>query len=116
MTYTPLILSALGIVGILLHNLIKLDSLNRANKGQINLGKYFAIEKFTILISLILTGAAAFILDKEIHYYLDEKGFSKYFGLGFIFLGYFAQSLLVKFTQEGQKYLDKKSKPDTDTP
>ena len=93
MEYTQLILFAMGIVGILLHNLVKLDSINRANDGVINLRKYLVQERFSILISIIVVGACV-IASKEIKQ-LAIAG--KYLALGYLAIGYVAQSLLVKF-------------------
>lgn len=110
MTYTPFILGLLGIIGIFLHNLIKLDSLNRQGNGNINLSQYMRLERFTLIISVIVVGVAAFLLNKELHYYFENKGFVKYFGVGFIALGYFAQSILAKLSNRGQKFLDDEGK------
>lgn len=110
MTYTPIILFVIGVAGILLHHLIKMDSINRANKGRINFPEYFALEKFTFLISLIVVGLGAFFLQHEMTQF--EK-VAKYLGFGFLTLGYFAQSILVKLMGRAQSYI---SKQDTDKP
>lgn len=103
MSYTPIILCLLGFVGILLHNLIKLDSLNRAGKGKVNMGQYLSMERFTIFISTIVVTVGAFFLQHELSQF---EQISKYLGFGFITLGYFAQSLVVKLMGRAQKYIN----------
>ncbi|HEU4608697.1 MAG TPA: hypothetical protein VFS31_11355 [Chitinophagaceae bacterium] len=111
--YAPAILFILGCIGVLLHNLIKLNQLNRANDGTVNLGKYFALERFTIIISLIVVGSSAFILNHEISQ-MDKM--VKFLGVGYITLGYFAQSILVVTMGRAQKYIEKAyPKDDTDS-
>ena len=102
MDYTILTLGALGLFGILIHNLIKLNNLNRANNGVLNLGKYLAIEKYSILISVCVV-AVALIARTEIKQ-LESVG--KWLGLAFVTLGYMAQSIVVTFMGKAQKILD----------
>lgn len=116
MTYTPFLLCLCALVGILLHHLVKLDSLNRLNNGKINFIEYLKIERFTLMISLIIAFVSSFLLYQDLHFYLDRLGFIKYFSVGYIVLGYFAQSILVKLMGRAQKVIDKKSQPDTDNP
>lgn len=109
MTYTPIVLMILGLTGILLHNLVKLDSLNRLNGGTVNMRKYISMERFTIGINAILVIVAAIWLDSEYHYYLTSVGMEKVAGAGFIAFGYLGQSLLVKFIGRAQKKIDNDS-------
>lgn len=102
MDYTILTLGALGLFGILIHNLIKLNNLNRANNGILNLGKYLAIEKFSIMISVCVV-IVALIARTEIKQ-LESVG--KWLGLAFVTLGYMAQSIVVTFMGKAQKMLD----------
>lgn len=113
-TYSTFILCFLGMIGIVLHNLVKIDSLNRKGQGSINLRQYFLVEWVTILISVIVVCLGAFFLQKELKQYFEM--FTKYVGIGFLFFGYFAQSLLVKAAGKGEKYIDELNKPDTDNP
>lgn len=112
--YSMWILFLLGVIGILLHNLVKLDTLNRQGAGKINFGKYIALERFTILISLIVVFVGAFFLKQELG--RNFELFAKWVGIGFITLGYFATSILTKWMGGAQKYLDNMNKPDTDKP
>lgn len=105
--YTSYVLAMLGLVGVLLHNFVKMDSLNKQGKGKFSVIGYVQVEMFSILISVFVVGLCAY-LSHEIRE-LEYAG--KYLGLFFVALGYFAQSVLVKFTNRAQKMLDK-----TDTP
>lgn len=102
MDYTNFTLGGLGIFGIVIHNLIKLNTLNRANNGILNLGKYLALEKFSILVSLCVV-AVALIARNEIDK-LAKVG--DWLGLAFVTLGYMAQSIVVTFMGKAQKMLD----------
>ncbi len=102
MDYTNLTLAGLGIVGILLHNLIKLNDINRANDGNVNIWKYWRLERFSILISVIVVGACL-VARAEIKH-LEQVG--KWLGLSFIAIGYMAQSIVVKFMGRAQKYVE----------
>jgi hypothetical protein len=108
--YTPILLAALGMIGILLHNLVKLDSLNRAANGKVNFLAYLAVERFSILISIIVVIAAT-ITSQEVK---ELANAGKWLGGGFVCIGYLAQSLLVKGMGTAQRYLNKINKPDTD--
>ncbi len=106
MTYTNVTLAVFGVAGILLHNLIKLNDINRANDGKVNLGKYLQLERFTLLISGIVI-AIAVVARNEITQ-LEQVG--KWLGLGFLAFGYMAQSIVVKLMGRAQKYLDDTTK------
>lgn len=99
MQYNLLILIAFGLGGILIHNLVKLDKINRKEGGKVNLWKYWNFERFTILLSIIVVSLGAAISDeiKQLH----EAG--KWMGLGFISLGYMAQSIVVTFMGRAEK-------------
>ena len=90
--YHIITLVAFGLLGVLLHNLVKLDSINRQSDGKVNLLKYFALERFSIFISIIVVVCAA-MASQEIK---ELKLAGNYLGLGFISIGYLAQSILVK--------------------
>lgn len=102
MEYTPLILAGLGILGILLHNLVKMDSINRAAAGRINLKQYLLVERFSILISLGVVAAAV----TASHEVKELYNAGKWLGLGFLAIGYLAQSILVKMMGKAQKKVD----------
>jgi hypothetical protein len=101
--YTILILTAFSLLGIALHNLVKLDSLNRANNGTVNLVRYWKLERFSILISMCLMSVAIFAR-VEI---MQATTFSKWVGLGFTTCAYMAQSIVIAVGGRTQKYLDK---------
>lgn len=105
MNYTVLTLAALGMFGILLNNLMKLNTINRVNDGTINLLKYWKIERFSILLSMCLI-AIVLIARTEIKQ-LREIG--NWLGLGVAAIGYMAQSIITTFSGKAQKYLDKQS-------
>jgi hypothetical protein len=106
--YTPILLAALGMIGILLHNLVKLDSLNRAANGKVNFWAYIAVERFSIIISILVVIGAT-ITSQEVQE-LARAG--KWLGVGFIAIGYLAQSILVKLMGTAQRYLNKINRPD----
>lgn len=106
MDYTVITLLILGLFGILIHNLVKLNELNRANDGILNYRKYFGIEKFSIMLSLCVV-VIALIVRTEITQ-LEKIG--KWLGLAFVTLGYMAQSLIVAFMGKAQKFIDNQNK------
>jgi len=107
MTYTPLILGLLGIVGILFHNLIQLAKINKATNGNANLPKYWKLEKYTIMIAILMVGVAIVILNElsQIEYFANWKG------LGFIAIGYMGQSLLVFAMGKASQKIGKVDEP-----
>jgi hypothetical protein len=107
MNYTELMLIGIGGLGILCHNLVKMNSLNKRANGNFNYAQYIALEKFSIILSIIVVIAAS-ILSQEIK---DLANAGKYLGFGMFTVGYFAQSILVTAMGKAQKHLDKK---DTD--
>jgi hypothetical protein len=97
--YTPLILFLLGAIGILLHNLVELNKVNKATKGNANIWKYLKLEVYSIIISVIMV-IAGVITSQEIKS-LQSAG--KMLGLAFIAIGYMGQSLLVVFMGRAEK-------------
>jgi len=91
MNYTNLVLFLLGVLGVLLHNLIEMNKINRANKGNINIWAYLKLERFTIIISFIVVFVA--ILVKQEIKQVEAAG--KWMGLAFVAIGYMGQSLLI---------------------
>lgn len=91
MNYTNAVLILLGMLGVLLHNLIELNKLNRANSGNIKIGQYLKIERFTIVISVIVV-IIAVIVKQEIK---QLEQVSNWLGVAFIAIGYMGQSLLI---------------------
>jgi len=91
--YTQVVLFALGILGILLHNLVELNKINKATGGGAKLGKYIKLEIYSIIISILMV-IGSVIVSQEIKQ-LEQVG--KWLGLGFIGIGYMGQSVLVFF-------------------
>lgn len=106
MNYTLLTLSALGIFGILIHNLMKLNTLNRENKGEINIFSYWKIERFSIILSLCVV-AVCLLVRTEVKQ-LESVG--KWLGLAFVAIGYMAQSIVVSFSGKAQRFIEDKGK------
>lgn len=78
-------------LGILLHSLVELNKINKTNNGNANIGTYLKMEKFSILICIIIV--AVCILAKQEIQQLNYLG--NYLGLGFVAIGYMGQSILV---------------------
>lgn len=102
MNYTNAVLILLGMLGVLLHNLIEMNKLNRANQGNIKIGQYLKIERFTIMISIIVV-IIAVIVKQEIKQ-LEAVG--KWLGVAFIAIGYMGQSLLIFTMGKASKVID----------
>ena len=102
MEYTTLTLAACGLFGILIHNLMKLNDINRANDGNINFKKYLNLEIYSILISFCVV-IVALIARNEVRQ-LREIG--NWLALAFTAIGYMAQSIVIKFAGRAQKYMD----------
>jgi hypothetical protein len=96
MIYTPLVLILVGFGGILLHNLIKLDEINRKSEGNINISKYLKIERFSIMLSVVAVIVAT-VISQEIKQ-LEAVG--KWLGLAMLSIGYMAQSIILKFSSK----------------
>jgi hypothetical protein len=103
MNYTPLILFVLGVLGILLHNLVELNKLNRQQDGNLKLKQYFKLEVYSILISVIMI-VVSIIVKNEIKQ-LDQAG--KWLGLAFVAIGYMGQSLLIFVMGKANKSIGK---------
>ncbi|CAK0764627.1 conserved membrane hypothetical protein [Gammaproteobacteria bacterium] len=103
MNYTNITLYGLLILGVLLHNLVELNKLNRNLKGNVKITEYLKIEKFSISISL-LVGVVAIIVKTEIKQ-IESAG--KWLGLAFVSIGYMGQSLLIFAMGKATKIIDK---------
>lgn len=107
MNYANLTLIGLGILGVLLHNLIEMNKINRASAGNIKLGQYLKLERFSIMISVIVV-CVAVIVKQEIKQ-LEAVG--NWLGIAFIAIGYMGQSLLVFTMGKAAKVIDKTEDP-----
>lgn len=102
MNYTSLVLAIAGLVGVILHNLVKINTINQdPTKGNFNISTYWKKEWASIAISGIVVLVAAYF-QAEIKQ-LEQAG--KWLGLGFVALGYMAQSVLVSFMGKANKVL-----------
>lgn len=107
MNYTPYLLLALGALGILMHNFMKMDDLNRKQNGEFKFGQYLKIEKFSIALSICLV-IVCIMVSQEIKQ-LEQVG--KWLGLAFVAIGYMAQSIVIKFGGRAERYINDKSQP-----
>lgn len=103
MNYTNLVLFGLGLLGVLLHNLVELNKINRAAEGDVKLGRYLKLERFSIIISIVAV-IVAIVVKQEIKQ-LAEVG--KWLGLAFIAIGYMGQSLLIFLMGKANKIISK---------
>ena len=106
MTYTPLILFGLGLFGVLVHNLKKLNEINRKNKGTVNYTEYFAIEKFSILISICFIGFLV-VIKSEVS---AVEYINKWIGTCFALAGFSAQSIILSATSAFEVFTKNKTK------
>lgn len=95
-----------GLLGVVLHNLVKLNDIKRSNpNGDVNYAKYFKMEWITIVISIIVVAICVWC-SQEIQ---ELQIAGKYLGLGFVGIGYFAQSLLIKWLGKAEKTINEKT-------
>lgn len=99
MNYTNLILLGLGVFGILIHNLIKVDTINRQSDGNFDFKKFIKVEWPSILISLSVV-CVCLIAKHEVQQ-LEEVG--KWLGLAFVTIGYTAQSIVYRYLGTAEK-------------
>jgi hypothetical protein len=102
MPYNYYMLAILGFLGILAHNLMKLNSINRDNNGDLNWKQYIKIERFSMLLSICVV-IVCLMVKEEIK---QLKQASNWLGLGFFAIGYMSQSIIVKFTGKAKKILE----------
>lgn len=104
MNYTNITLYGLGMLGILLHNLVELNKINRdPNTKNFTIKGYFKVEAYSIVISLIVCFVA--LLVKHEITQLEQVG--KLLGLAFMAIGYMGQSLLIFVIGKANKVIDK---------
>lgn len=95
-------LFGLQLLGMLIHNLVKIREINAKTNGDFKAGLFFKMEWPSILISICIA-IVAIIAKVEIKE-LDFAG--GYLGLGFVFIGYGGQSLLFKYFGRIEKKLN----------
>lgn len=99
MTYTNLVLFALGVFGVLIHNLIKVDTINRQSEGNFNFKKFIGLEWPSIATSLSVVGVC--LIAKHEVQQLEEVG--NWLGLAFVTIGYTAQSIVYRYLGTAEK-------------
>lgn len=99
MNYPNLTLFILGAFGILLHNLVEMNKLNKQPEYNFTIIKYLKAEIFSILISVGVV-VVCIIAKAEIK---QLENVSNWLGLGFVAIGYMGQSLLIKFIGKAEK-------------
>jgi len=101
MIYSNVLLLAMGFAGILMHNLIKINDINKSG-ATFNLASYWAKEWASILINVIVVCCA--LVAKHDIKQLDMAG--NYLAFGFLCIGYMGQSILVKLIGTATKKLN----------
>ena len=96
---------ALGFLGILMHNFMKMDDLNRKQNGEFKYFEYLKIEKFSILLSICLV-IVCIMVSQEIK---ELANVGKWMGLAFVAIGYMAQSIIVKYSGKAEKIINDKT-------
>lgn len=104
MEYSTIILFMLGLLGVILHNLVKINEINKdPSKGTFNFESYFKVEWASILISVIVV-IICVVIKQDIKQ-LENAG--NWLGAGFVAIGYMAQSVLISFMGKAQKIIEK---------
>ena len=91
-----------GCFGILVHNLIKLNTINKKQKGNTNLTDYWNLERFAIMISVCVV-VVALISQHEIKQ-IPKVG--SFMILLFFTIGYMAQSIVVSYMGRAENFLN----------
>ncbi len=90
-------------LGVLLHNLVELNKLNKASAGNLSISQYLKLERFSIAISVIVVIVCVMIK----HEITQLEAAGKWIGLAFISIGYMGQSLLIFVMGKASKAIDK---------
>ena len=101
MEYTNLMLFVCGFGGILIHNLVKIGKINKANNGNFKFMPFFRLEWPSISLSLCVV-IVCLIAKQEVK---QLEQVSKYLALFFVFTGYAAQSLVYSVVGKAEKKL-----------
>ncbi len=101
MNYNDVTLLGLGLLGVLLHSLVKINSIKKSGK-DISFQAYLSDEWASMLISVLVV-VVALVCKNDVKQ-LEDAG--KWLGLGFTTLGYMGQSVLVAFMGKAEKRLN----------
>lgn len=101
MEYTNLILFLCGVLGIIIHNLIKIGEINKRENGNFKFKPFIRLEWPSIALSLFVV-IVCLIAKQEIKK-LEQVG--EWLALFFVFTGYAGQSLVYKFFGRAEKKL-----------
>lgn len=107
MSYTIINLLACGLFGILVHNLIKINNVNKRTNGQFKPGYFFKMEWASILISISVV-IVCLIARNEVKQ-LKEVG--NYLMLGFFFIGLGSQSIAYALSSRIEKKIAAENEP-----
>lgn len=99
---SKLLLFGIGLLGVLLHILVELNKLNKSSNCTFSLKKYFQLEVFSILISIIVCVVSAFAVD-EIK---GLKALGGYIIIPYMAIGYMGQSLLIFIMGKANKIVN----------
>lgn len=99
MQYTNYLLFGVGLLGILTHNLMKIDKLNRSANGKFNLRSFILLEWPSISISVIVL-TVCLIARNEVK---QLKAIGDWLGLGFYAIGLAAQSIAYYIKGKAEK-------------
>lgn len=102
MEYTNPILFVLGLFGILIHNLMKIEGINRRENGNFKFWPFIRLEWPSMAVSLCVILVC--ILAKTEIKKLEQVG--AYLGLAFVAIGYMAQSIIYHFVGKAEKKLN----------
>lgn len=102
MNYTVLNLMLCGLFGILVHTLMKINSINKKTKGNFKYQYFFKVEWASILISISIV-TVALIARSEIKE-LSEIG--NYLMLGFFCIGLASQSIAYYLSNKLEKRIE----------
>lgn len=108
MEYSNYMLFAISLGGVLLHNLIKIQKLNKEAEGNFNGRKFFKLEWPTIAISVGVCIISLMIKNDIAK--LDAV--SKYLGVGFFAIGFMSQSILYTVMSKAEKFVKKQKEED----
>lgn len=106
MQYTNFLLLALGLFGIIIHNLIKIETINRNSNGNFKFLPFIKLEWPSIAISVSVV-IVAIIVKSEIQ---KLEAVSNWLGVGFVAIGYMAQSIVYALMGKAQKIIDSENK------